>query len=319
MKKILNFIFVFVPFVFITFFSAMHVPRTEGVFYKNAFAQADPDITTAAKWDAFGKGLYGVTGANRSIYNAAIQYGATDAQKSYISAYVNDSYDTFTAEQFGVAVRDRVDKEFAKRFPPVVPPPTVPKKSATRILFEGRYMDAKERADSALMGDASLVVKYRKSGLTRKDGGTDPIFPDDVASLGTGTKGSGGGLGTLPPPPPSTESNGLVPCGYREILAGEDPRYAAEDCRFEHFITLAKNVMNFLLFVIAIPIAAISFAWAGWLYLSAAGNESKVQEAHKIFGFVVLGLSIALAAWLIVNAIVIGLGVDSKYNFLGTT
>jgi hypothetical protein len=90
----------------------------------------------------------------------------------------------------------------------------------------------------------------------------------------------------------------------------------AEGCQFEHFITLAKNVMNFLLFTIAVPIAAISFAWAGWLYLSAAGNESKVGEAHRIFGYVVLGLCIALAAWLIVNAIVVGLGVGGQYNFL---
>jgi hypothetical protein len=107
--------------------------------------------------------------------------------------------------------------------------------------------------------------------------------------------------------------SGLVPCGF------QDSPTAAEDCQFEDFIKLAKNFMNFLLFVIAVPIAAISFAWAGWLYLSAAGNEGNVKKAHEIFGYVVLGLCLALAAWLIVNAIVVGLGVGSKYNFLGTT
>lgn len=311
MKKIIPFVFLFVLFICVAFLG-VHPPRIAGIFYQNASAQGDPDITEAQKWDAFGKGLYGHLGAGRSMYNAAIQYGATDGQKSYIRAYVADSYDLTVAEAFGVAVRDKVDKELAVRFPVVKPLP--PTKSATRILFEGRYMDAKERADSALMGDASLVVKYRDSGLARKDGGTDPIFPADIAGAGAGAgTGTGGSLGTLPPPPPSTESSGLVPCGY------DDGPQVAEDCRFEHFITLAKNVMNFLLFVIAVPLAAISFAWAGWLYLSAAGNESKVQEAHKIFGYVVLGLAIALAAWLIVNAIVIGLGVGSKYNFLGTT
>jgi hypothetical protein len=110
-----------------------------------------------------------------------------------------------------------------------------------------------------------------------------------------------------------TGNSGLVPCGFG------DNADAAEECQFDDLILLAKNVMNFLLFVIAVPIAAVSFAWAGWLYLSAAGNESKVKQAHEIFGYVVLGLCIALAAWLIVNALVIGLGVGSKYNFLGTT
>lgn len=113
--------------------------------------------------------------------------------------------------------------------------------------------------------------------------------------------------------------SGLVPCGYQEVLPGGDAKVAAEDCTFEDFIILAKLVMNFLLFTIAVPVAAISFAWAGWLYLSAAGNESKVAEAHRIFGYVVLGLCVALAAWLIVNALVVGLGVGAKYNFLGTT
>jgi hypothetical protein len=103
-------------------------------------------------------------------------------------------------------------------------------------------------------------------------------------------------------------TGGLVQCGK-----GNGP----EDCTFEAFICLLRRIMNFLLFVLAVPIAAISFAYAGWLYLSAAGNESKVKQAHEIFGTVALGLCLALAAWLIVHAIVLGLGVDSQYNFLG--
>jgi hypothetical protein len=142
----------------------------------------------------------------------------------------------------------------------------------------------------------------------------------------TGTASSGGGTeiggGTTPPPPPSGtppgpgEGSGLVPCGTGDVPGGniEAAKAAAEDCQFEDFMALAKNVMDFLLFTIAIPIAAISFAWAGWLYMSAAGNESRVSEAHQIFKYVVLGLCVALAAWLIVNAIVVGLGVGASYN-----
>jgi len=106
----------------------------------------------------------------------------------------------------------------------------------------------------------------------------------------------------------SVFSGGLVLCGK-----GDSP----DDCTFEAFICLLRRIMNFLLFVLAVPIAAISFAWAGWLYLSAAGNESKIKQAHEIFGTVLLGLCIALAAWLIVHAIVKGLGVGEQYNFLG--
>ena len=126
------------------------------------------------------------------------------------------------------------------------------------------------------------------------------------------------GTGMTPTLGVGKPTEGLVPCGTQRIEAvpGADYRAAAEDCNFAFLITLIKKILNFLIFVIAMPLAAISFAWAGWLYMSSAGNESNIKKAHEIFGNVVLGLCIALAAWLIVNAIVVGLGVLPKYNSL---
>ena len=51
---------------------------------------------------------------------------------------------------------------------------------------------------------------------------------------------------------------GLVPCGG----AGET------SCNFDMFIVLAKNVIDFLIFVLAMPLAAILFAYAGFLLLT---------------------------------------------------
>lgn len=115
-------------------------------------------------------------------------------------------------------------------------------------------------------------------------------------------------------PMPAFADSGLVPCGYQQDV--ELTGAPAEDCTFNSFITLVQNVMDFLLFTIAMPLAALSFAYAGWLYMSAAGNESNVKQAHEIFKNVIIGLSIALAAWLIVNTILSGLGVSSQFNFL---
>ena len=86
--------------------------------------------------------------------------------------------------------------------------------------------------------------------------------------------------------------NGIVPCG------GE----GQPDCDFNQLIILIQSIINFLLFIAA-PIAAVMFAYAGWLYLSAAGNQGQVEKAHKIFTTVFMGIVIALAAWLIVNVI----------------
>lgn len=106
----------------------------------------------------------------------------------------------------------------------------------------------------------------------------------------------------------------LVPCG----CDGPDANTtvdSAEQCTFDHLIVLAQNVINFLIFKIAAPLAAVMFAYAGFLYLTNRGNESQVKQAHDVFTYVLIGLVLALAAWLIVNLIVTFF-LDPSYIFL---
>ncbi len=81
-------------------------------------------------------------------------------------------------------------------------------------------------------------------------------------------------------------------------------------CDFKALIQLVQNIINFLVYMSA-PVAAVAFAWAGVLYLTAAGDEGKIGKAHAIFTDVLIGLGIVLSAWLIVKLIVTGLGVKS--------
>ena len=80
------------------------------------------------------------------------------------------------------------------------------------------------------------------------------------------------------------------------------------DCDFDSLIELIKNIVTFLLFSFAVPLAAISFAIAGVMILTAGGNTGQVEKAKEIFWNVLIGLIVALSAWLIVNAILLGLG-----------
>lgn len=108
-------------------------------------------------------------------------------------------------------------------------------------------------------------------------------------------------------------SSGLIPCG--NVSSGGSIA-AGQECEFNDFIILAQNVINFLIFKIASPLAAIMFAYAGFLYLTNGGNESKVKQAHDIFWYVFIGLVVALAAWLVVNFI-LNFFLDPTYNLLG--
>jgi len=131
------------------------------------------------------------------------------------------------------------------------------------------------------------------------------------------TDNGGGGIGGVVTP--IAGGSGLVPCG-----AADDPNHTggpAEDCDFNKFITGIQTLINFLLFVIAIPLAALAFAWAGVLYMKAGtptGSESDAKTAKGIFGSVAYGLAIGLGAWLLVSTILGSFGVANQFSqFLG--
>lgn len=121
----------------------------------------------------------------------------------------------------------------------------------------------------------------------------------------------------------------IIPCGFDlngdkmvhnlyTVVGGVQVLTFKEECDFNDLVTLAQNVINFLIFNIAAPLAAVMFAYAGFLYVTNRGNEGQVKQAHEIFLYVFWGLVCALAAWITVNFILeFFLGSASQFNFLG--
>lgn len=110
-------------------------------------------------------------------------------------------------------------------------------------------------------------------------------------------------LFTLMPMVSFAQEGGLVPCDGPE-------------CGFEDLITLVNKVIDFLLFTLAMPLAAILFAYGGFLFLTSGGSEDKITKAKQIFKNVLFGFVIALSAWLIVKAIFFGLGFKLDISFV---
>src|SRR3989338_8903582 len=117
----------------------------------------------------------------------------------------------------------------------------------------------------------------------------------------------------------------LVPCETTENPGISSPDAPAStdttvpkskyNCDFNALLKLANNVINFVLFMLAMPIAAIMFAYAGWLYMSSGFKPAQKDTAKKIFSSVFFGILIAAGAWLLVNTILNLLGYDG--NWLG--
>ncbi len=117
----------------------------------------------------------------------------------------------------------------------------------------------------------------------------------------------------------SFAQSGLVPCGVEsygkdEIVNGEDVSYQLKKpCGYNEIFDLINNVTNFLIFVIALPIAAIMFAYAGFLLAFSGIQPEARSKAKKIFGNVVFGFVLSVAAWLIIHTILSILGYNGSW------
>lgn len=85
----------------------------------------------------------------------------------------------------------------------------------------------------------------------------------------------------------------LVPCG-----TSENPLPCTLDC----FYVMVDRIINFLLFIIAIPLSATAFMAAGILMV-LGGSEKSITLGKSILKYALIGLFIAFGAWLIIDLI----------------
>ncbi|MBI2474639.1 MAG: hypothetical protein HYV68_02980, partial [Candidatus Taylorbacteria bacterium] len=95
-------------------------------------------------------------------------------------------------------------------------------------------------------------------------------------------------------------SSGIVPCG----IDGDNDGILEDDekCKWEDVIKLVGNIIDLIIMVVSVA-AALSFMYAGFLYLTSAGQQGPVDRAKGIFKKVLAGYIIILVAWIFVHAI----------------
>jgi hypothetical protein len=91
------------------------------------------------------------------------------------------------------------------------------------------------------------------------------------------------------------------------------------DCTFCDLVTLINTLIRFFIYI-SVPLAVISFIYAGFLYMTAQGNPGQITKAHGFFTKTLWGFVIILSAWLIVYTITNALLDPSKpFSLLGST
>lgn len=130
---------------------------------------------------------------------------------------------------------------------------------------------------------------------------------------GNGNPGTGAGINPyISPDQQKILDEGIVPvdCGYTDPVTGKHKL-----CGFPQLIELIHRAIQYI-FVLMLPITAIVFAYAGFLFLTSGGNVDRRNAAKRAMTNVIIGIIIILAAFLVVRTILLALGVDTSQSWV---
>jgi len=109
------------------------------------------------------------------------------------------------------------------------------------------------------------------------------------------------------PDPDFVAGHTLVPCGH--VVDGTIPN----PCSFKDALTMINAIIAFILFKLAVPVAAVMFFYAGLKMVTSGGSPESRGMAKKIFTNTAIGLFVAAGAWVIINTILTILGFDGSW------
>ena len=89
-------------------------------------------------------------------------------------------------------------------------------------------------------------------------------------------------------------------------------------CTFTDIFRLINNLIKFIFKIVLIPVFVILIMYAGFQYLTAAGNASKKADLKKMLRHFLSGLLLMLGSWLIVHTILQLVGYKYNLMFFGS-
>lgn len=89
------------------------------------------------------------------------------------------------------------------------------------------------------------------------------------------------------------QGTGLIPCEGT----------AADPCDFNKLIVMANRIIAFIIYNVAVPLAALGFMFAGASLVLSQNKESAWTEAKARFGNIALGFGWIIAAFLLIKFI----------------
>lgn len=92
-------------------------------------------------------------------------------------------------------------------------------------------------------------------------------------------------------------ADGLVTCGRTGSAQAQ-----AQGCNFSTLFDMINTIIGYVI-AISMPLAAIAFAYAGWLRLTSGGNPGQITKSNHVFISVGIGVMVILGGWLVFRLI----------------
>lgn len=99
-----------------------------------------------------------------------------------------------------------------------------------------------------------------------------------------------------------------IPCG--DIAQGQ------KECGFNDLIILSNNIIKFLMFKVAVPLAALGIMFVGAKMVLSSNKESAKTEAKESFTNIAIGFLIMLGAYVFIKTIIFALLSDEQKSFM---
>lgn len=107
------------------------------------------------------------------------------------------------------------------------------------------------------------------------------------------TVGADGGAGNNPTTSTTTTTTVYEGASLQNPLAGGD---------INDIPTLVEKLLGIVL-VVGVPLIALAIIYAGFKFVTAQGNSTKLEEAKKTFVWIIVGAAILLSAYAIAQGI----------------
>lgn len=87
-------------------------------------------------------------------------------------------------------------------------------------------------------------------------------------------------------------------------------------CGFNDLITLVNNVIHFIIYYIAVPLAALGFMWVGGNLVLNQNKESAWSDAKEKFWDIGRGFGIILGAYVLIKMALFAFLSEEQINFM---